>query len=783
MTPEGIASRLRRARIVRVLVAYLAASWLLLQVTSLFVNELGLPRWFVPAAVVLLAIGLLILVATAWVQSHPATPGRAGREEVPGAWEVDLGDVWESVTRGRLPHLTWGRALLGGAVAFALLFGLAGLAALLRDGTSPLGPDPAIAGPEPGLAVLPFRVVGDDAGLWREGMVDLLSANLDGAVGVRTIAPRTVISRWRASFVDDAEPADAEALDVARDVGARHALLGSMVALGGEVRLSARVHDLSTGRLEGEVQVRGDPDSVPALVDQLSIEVLRATPLAQPGPVAPDVRSITTSSLDALKAYLAGEQLFRRSRWEEARAEFAKAVEADSTFALALTRLGTSMGWLSEGAESQKYFDRAAALAHKLPEREAMLIEATAPETWTEVLRRVEPFTRRYPDDVEGWYQYGDALHHGAAQLLLPGDRSRSALLRTIELDPGFGPAYVHLIENAFLREDSAEVARLQALQRRIDRESRETLGTELARQLAWGDPPDLASVPSELLREVLSPLAWTAAYWRPTLAVADELTRPGRSALDRESGLFARARVALYRGRLREAGEILLTPEGSVRIGNYAGDPGGPRAILITALLGLPVGDLASRAAAALPAEPTPTDRVLLGAWAAAEGRWTDHQAQLRALEALAAGADSLLRNEAGLPLALRGIGAAARGDRRAALHDLQAALPEIDGGCPGSRCFLHSALRFRVGELLLQDGDARAALPWLRSVRHYAPSATYGKLRLARAHEALDDAAAASREYALVVRDWQDADPELQPLVEEARSALRRLEGLKRL
>jgi serine/threonine-protein kinase len=556
-----------------------------------------------------------------------------------------------------------------------------------------------------------------------------------------------------------------------------------MVALGGEVRLSARVHDLSTGRLEGEVQVRGDPDSVPALVDQLSIEVLRATPLAQPGPAAPDVRSITTSSLDALKAYLAGEQLFRRSRWEEARAEFAKAVEADSTFALALARLGTSMGWLSEGAESQKYFDRAAALAHKLPEREAMLIEATAPETWTEVLRRVEPFTRRYPDDVEGWYQYGDALHHGAAQLLLPGDRFRSALLRTIELDPGFGPAYVHLIEDAFLREDSAEVARLQALQRRIDRGSRETLGTELALQLAWGDPPDLPSLPSELLREVLSPLAWTAAYWRPTLAVADELTRPGRSALERESGFFARARIALYRGRLREAGEILLTPEGSVRIGNYAGEPGGPRAILIAALLGLPVGDLASRAAAALPAEPTPTDRLLLGAWAAAEGRWTDHQAQLRALEALAAGGDSLLRNEAGLPLALRGIGAAARGDRRAALHDLQAALPEIDGGCPGSRCFLHSALRFRVGELLLQAGDARAALPWLRSVRQYDPSATYGKLRLAQALEALDDAAAASREYALVVRDWQDADRELQPLVEEARSALRRLEGLKRL
>jgi hypothetical protein len=341
----------------------------------------------------------------------------------------------------------------------------------------------------------------------------------------------------------------------------------------------------------------------------------------------------------------------------------------------------------------------------------------------------------------------------------------------------------VHLIEHAFIDEDSARVARLQARQRRIDPASRETLATDLAMQLAWGDPPELSGVPPEILSEVLSPLAWTAAYWRSTLAVADELTRPGRAAPDREAGLFARARLALYRGRLREAADILLSSEGSIRIGNYAGEPGGPRTILITALMGLPVGGPASRAAAALPADPAPGDRLLLGAHAAAAGRWTEYTEQLRALESLAGDRGGLPRGEAGLPLALRGIGAAARGDRRAALRDLQTALPEVDGGCPGSRCFLHSALRFRVGEMLLREGDARAALPWLRSVIHHDPSATYGKLRLAQAYEALDDVPAASREYARVARDWADADPELQPLVEEARSALRRLQGLKRL
>ena len=68
--------RLREARLLRILGVYLAASWLLLQVADLFVDRLGLPEWFVPAAFLLLAIGLVIVAATAWVQSRPGTAAR-----------------------------------------------------------------------------------------------------------------------------------------------------------------------------------------------------------------------------------------------------------------------------------------------------------------------------------------------------------------------------------------------------------------------------------------------------------------------------------------------------------------------------------------------------------------------------------------------------------------------------------------------------------------------------------------------------------------------------------
>ncbi len=57
-------------------------------------------------------------------------------------------------------------------------------------------------------AVLPFRVAGPDSSVWREGLVDLLSINLDGVSGLRVIPPRTVLSRWHLDVGKGTDVAD-----------------------------------------------------------------------------------------------------------------------------------------------------------------------------------------------------------------------------------------------------------------------------------------------------------------------------------------------------------------------------------------------------------------------------------------------------------------------------------------------------------------------------------------------------------------------------------------------
>jgi hypothetical protein len=180
-----------------------------------------------PAAVLLLLIGLVIITATAWVQSHPSTAARAEAEEIPGSWEIDLGDMKHSVARGRLPHLTWARAILGGVVAFSLLFGLAGVYVVVQDRGRSFSPPEAVAGSAgPGIAVLPFSMRGGGLDVWREGMVDVLSTNLDGVTGLRAIDSRTVLARWREAVGERDTPDLSLALGAARRMGAQYGVVG-----------------------------------------------------------------------------------------------------------------------------------------------------------------------------------------------------------------------------------------------------------------------------------------------------------------------------------------------------------------------------------------------------------------------------------------------------------------------------------------------------------------------------------------------------------------------------
>lgn len=454
MDRSPLRTRLKESKAVQVVLVYLGVCWFVVQLVSSLQEMLTLPAWLGPVTLVLLGIGLIVIVATAWVQSLPGTTAAEEAGEIPTDWEIAPGDALESLRSGRLPHLTWGRAILGGVVALSLAIGAAGGYVLVRGGGGGLGPAPVgAAGAQEGVAVLPFTVSGPGLDEFEQGMVSLLSMNIDGIDGIRSVNPRTVMAEWDRRLGADGEGSLEEALSVAGATGARYAVVGDAVSTGESVRFTAELYDLADGRGVGRGGAQGSREEVLSVIDDMSIELLR-TLVAETGRQSSTgiqrLDGLVTSSLPALSAYLEGEEHFREGRSSEALEAYERAVAADSTFALAWSRIASVYGWIQPGSsEMIEARRRAQTFIDRLPAREATLIRGYSAMSLQgpqpEVLADLREHVRRFPDDPEGWAVLGEYYLH------VPGvrhteEQTETAVLRAVDLDPSFAPYYVHAL-------------------------------------------------------------------------------------------------------------------------------------------------------------------------------------------------------------------------------------------------------------------------------------------------------------------------------------------------
>src|SRR3989441_2279899 len=135
----------------------------------------------------------------------------------------------------------------------AAVAGIVGTALFLHRTRPPLL-DPNL------LAVAPFDVLDQKLELWREGLVDVLSRDLDGAGTLRVVPLSVVLRRWRGRA--DA----AEAADLGRRTGARLALFGTVSSAGPDsVRLRSAVVDVASGKTLVEIDRSDQTDRIDSL--------------------------------------------------------------------------------------------------------------------------------------------------------------------------------------------------------------------------------------------------------------------------------------------------------------------------------------------------------------------------------------------------------------------------------------------------------------------------------------------------------------------------------------
>lgn len=530
----------------QVLGIYLVAGWVVLQVADVLAQNMGLPGWVFPFAVVLLVIGLPIVLATAFIQNRTVAAPSVSESPSPAAPEHV--DSTAAVSSPPFFLFTWRNAILGGVLAFSLLFGFAGLYVVIKDRGQSFAPAEAVATEAgEGIAIVPFTVRGENLDVWREGMMDVFATSLDDVGGYRTISSRTVMARWKDAVPEGGEADLATARAVARRSGAKYVMTGSAVALGDNVRLAADIYDVETGAEIGASQVEGPADSVLVMVDELGVEVMQAL-MRSAGAEGLSIRqtqAIVTASLPALRAYLRAEALYRSARFERAIEAYEEALELDPEMSLAHARIADAYGWIENigSSKAAEHFEYALDHLDRLPPRERTLVQANAAVLAAD-LNGVEPLraaTRKYPDDPEAWFLLGEFYTHYGGNLMLEMEDGRRVFDRAIELDPSFAPYYLHAVEMAIIQKDTARVEEL--LEALLPLQARRTPALLLSRDLILGDSAAQAAAAAALdtvddatLRDIYPDLWLTSGRPVAMMEVFDEFADRRDPLADRKA-------------------------------------------------------------------------------------------------------------------------------------------------------------------------------------------------------------------------------------------------------
>jgi tetratricopeptide (TPR) repeat protein len=361
----------------QILAFYAAASWVVLQVVDVVKDNLGLPDWVFPFALLLLLVGLPIIVATAVVQGRHAAGGPAEPGSSPASESQAMSAAGSELSSRRL--FTWRNALVGGALAFVLLTAVTtGFMFMRNRGIGPVGSLVAkgMLAEQAALVLAQFESPDPSIG---SAATEALRIDLSQSNVVALVDPVSLTDALTRMQRSTDEPLT---LEVAREIAVREGyaavIAGDITAVGNGYVLTSRIVDASSGQtLASDRQSAANADEIIPAIDRLSARMRERI-----GESYSDLRAeepldrVTTASLEALQKYTSGIEVFDTGGDEDVgNALLEEAVRLDPGFAMAWRKLGlTRTGGRARNLEA---FEKAYESRDRLTERERLHTEAT----------------------------------------------------------------------------------------------------------------------------------------------------------------------------------------------------------------------------------------------------------------------------------------------------------------------------------------------------------------------------------------------------------------------
>ena len=349
----GLFQEMKRRNVFRVAIAYIAASWLVLQVLDLVVENVEAPPWVMKFLLAVAAIGFPLALVFSW--AYELTPEGMKREK-----EVDrtesithqtgrrLDRVIMLVLVGAVAYFIWERQNVNSEVPPSATADVVVESAPVAADTQEVVETETV---RRSIAVLPFVNMSSDneQEYFADGLTEEILNSLAKTPDL-LVAARTSSFGFKGST--ESVPVIAAAL------GVDHVLEGSVRRGGETLRITAQLIRASDGfHLWSETFDRTMEDII-AIQEEIAVQIATALETAMDPEALEKMMKAGTSSVAAYEAFLTGqgavraadesgdayEGLLALESWE-------KAIELDPEFSRALARL--SFFWLIQSQSNQ----------------------------------------------------------------------------------------------------------------------------------------------------------------------------------------------------------------------------------------------------------------------------------------------------------------------------------------------------------------------------------------------------------------------------------------------
>jgi TolB-like protein/Tfp pilus assembly protein PilF len=364
----SIFAELKRRNVYKVAVAYLVASWLLIQIATQVFPFFDIPNWAVRLVVLLLILGFPAALVFSW--AFEITPEGIKRES-----EVGAGN---SISRKT------GRKIAGITVALAVIAAAMFVFQLLRPkGATTSKAEPIVADtPAKSIAVLPFENLSDDKGAayFADGIQDEILTKLASIADLKVIS-RTSTAKYKS------KPEDLKT--VSQQLGVSNVLEGTVQKAADKVRINVQLIDARADSHLWAKTYDRDLADIFAIQSEVAQEVADSLKAKLSPTEANTVKTAPTKDTEAYDLFLKGEfeqrvaiSNFRPESFDQAARWYKAAIERDPNFALAIAQLAMCQlrrHWLTdplteaEVMETGKMAKQAVTLAPELAEAHGAL--------------------------------------------------------------------------------------------------------------------------------------------------------------------------------------------------------------------------------------------------------------------------------------------------------------------------------------------------------------------------------------------------------------------------